>query len=128
MYYYFMCNIVIHTTREIEGDGILDIKMRKINFTIIFVLLFAKVFSQGCSDAGLCSIANAHLENNPDSSRRFSAALTLSVGVGEQSTIISQVILEINFSSTSSSTFQLKVPYTVVDGDLGNSSGTGDIS
>lgn len=129
MYYYFICNIVIHTTREIEGAGILDTKkMRKISFTIIFVLLFAKVFSQGCSDAGLCSIGNAHLENNPDSSHRFSAALTLSVGIGEQSTIISQVIPEINFSSTSSSTFQLKVPYTIVHGDLGNSSGTGDLS
>lgn len=99
---------------------------------ILFLLLFTGtnhfVFSQGCSDAGFCTIGALKPQQNADSIYRHQFNLSLSYGIGEQGTVILQAIPELNFSFFKNNSIQIKVPFNQVNGNLANTSGIGDIT
>ncbi len=84
--------------------------------------------SQGCSDAGFCTMGALNPTNNVDSSFRHKAKLSFSYGVGEQSTSHLHIIPELQLGFIRNNEVQIKIPYIYVDGDLGSNSGLGDLS
>ncbi len=103
--------------------------IRKIFFAFFILILHWKSSnSQGCSDAGFCTIGTLNPMNNLDSSFQHSAKLSFSYGVGEQSTTHIHLIPELRLGFIRNNEVQIKIPYIYVDGDLGSNSGIGDLS
>lgn len=93
---------------------------------IYFIPLHAK--SQGCSDAGFCTIGNLKPQSVVDTSFKHSASLSFTYGIGEQKTNIIQIIPELEFRVFKNNSVQVKIPYTSVTGNLGSNSGVGDLA
>jgi hypothetical protein len=105
----------------------------KIRFLCIscFCLISALTYSQGCSDAGFCTMGAM----KPD--QHFSKKLNLKLrsmelsfyrGTTTLTPIVKSVTADLNFSLNSKNTFQVKLPYQWVDGRLASTTGMGDIS
>ena len=92
----------------------------------MLISMAAKTFSQGCSDAGFCTIGSLAPSATNDSAFKHLAKLAFSYGIGEQSTTHVHVIPELEFSFFKNNTLQIKVPYISVNGNLGSNSGIGD--
>lgn len=97
--------------------------------TVIFVTQTAN--GQGCSDAGFCTMGAM----KPD--QHFSKKLNLKLRSMELSfyrgsttltPIVKSVTADLNFSLNGKNTFQVKLPYQWVDGNLGSTKSLGDIS
>lgn len=103
--------------------------IRKIFFAICILTLQSQISnSQGCSDAGFCTVGTLSPMNPLDSSFQHSARLTFSYGAGEQSTAHIHIIPELKLGLIRNNEVQIKIPYIYVDGDLGTNSGVGDLS
>ncbi len=103
----------------------------KKSISLIFLLLIIsilKVNSQGCSDAGFCTMGSLKHNEKNDSLKLNSAKVIFSYGIGEQGTTIIQTIPEVNFSLVKNNTIQLRLPYMFISGNLGNNNGIGDLS
>lgn len=99
----------------------------------ISILLFSPLllFSQGCSDAGFCTMGA--MKPNQQFSRKISPKLRSVelgqyIGVNKLSDVIMSYTADINIGLSSKYTVQVKVPYMVVLGKLANTNGLGDIS
>jgi hypothetical protein len=105
-------------------------------FTLsLFLFYSVQIFSQGCSDAGICSIGNlrtdaTHINFSKDPQKvpyKHSLIITPSISLGEQRTI--------NFTPSFDATFQLherflfnvKTGFNITSGNLGVSYGANDI-
>lgn len=90
-----------------------------------FVFLTYSAYSQGCSDAGLCSINLA----DEDSTNNNGVTLGLSntIGIGDESVLINSTGIELagKFSDFG---FVAKIPFTFTSGDLGQTNGVGDFT
>lgn len=88
-------------------------------------------FSQGCSDAGFCTMG-AMKPDQPYSKRIAvklqSAELSFYRGTTTLTPIIFVATADLNFSIKGRNTFQVKLPYQAVTGRLANTQGMGDIS
>ncbi len=97
---------------------------------LVFLGLLGEVRGQGCSDAGVCTagpIGELHaVTDSTASPTRHFARLSFSLAAGEEGTSILQVVPEVSIGVTDRLSFQLKVPYISVSGDLGSNSGLGD--
>lgn len=101
----------------------------KKSLSFIFLLLIIsilKVKSQGCSDAGFCTMGSLKHSEENDSLKLNTAKVILSYGIGEQGTTIIQTIPEVNFSLVKNNTIQLRLPYMFINGNLGSNEGIGD--
>lgn len=103
------------------------------NLTLL-LLLFASMrgFSQGCSDAGVCTagpIGQLALTSDSTGAKepRHFARLQYGYAVGEQGVVIMQVQPEIGIGLSERFGLQLKVPYVSASGNLGENSGIGDL-
>jgi hypothetical protein len=89
------------------------------------------VFSQGCSDAGFCTMG-AMKPDQPYNKRVAvklqSAEISLYRGTTTLTPIIYVATVDLNFSIKGKNTLQVKLPYSTVSGRLANTQGTGDIS
>ena len=101
---------------------------KRVVFTIILLSISIKSFSQGCSDAGFCTIGSLNPSMPSDTSFKHVAKLSFSYGIGEQSTTHIHLIPELDFSFFKNNTLQIKVPYISVNGNLGSNSGVGDVA
>jgi hypothetical protein len=97
--------------------------MKKICFLMLAFLLVYVAQSQGCSDAGACSIGG--LKNN---GKDQYIALNMLYGVGEQNVKIFGPQLEAVFKLGKKSGVQFKLPYIITSGNLGSTNGFGDIT
>ena len=98
---------------------------------LLFLLLIAfhnQARSQGCSDAGFCTIGSLQPQLLSDTAFKNTFKLSLSYGQGEQGVTIFQTIPEFEFRFFKNNSVQLKVPYYFINGNLGKVSGVGDIS
>src|SRR5262245_12060964 len=88
-------------------------------------------FSQGCSDAGFCTMG-AMKPNQPFSRklnlRLRSVEFSQYVGVNKIGDVIMSYTGDINIGLSSKYTVQIKVPYMIVLGRLANTNGLGDFS
>lgn len=102
---------------------------------IVPVFFFYNVFmgySQGCSDAGVCSVGSGHV-TEADSSRSGkstapSISLTASIGLGEEGTTIYQMVPELNIGINKRISIQARIPIMSIGGNLASVSGVGDVT
>lgn len=96
---------------------------------IITLLFFLKVsFGQGCSDAGACSVESLNFDNSESNSQKhLSLNIEQSFALGEKFVFISQTTAGIQYKLTKLNMLELRVPFIYTNGNLGNSSGVGDL-
>ena len=100
--------------------------------SVLLLLVFStKLFSQGCSDAGFCTMGAMK------PSQHFSKKINLKlrtievgqyIGVNKVGDVMMSYTADVNIGLSSKYTVQLKLPYMLVFGLLANTNGLGDIS
>lgn len=100
---------------------------------VIFLYAFlpSSALGQGCSDAGLCTMGSLKPNQFFDSKLKFrlnSIELSQTVGITPIQDRIYTTALDLNFIYGSRWNFQLKLPYQVVNGKLGDTQDFGDVS
>lgn len=105
--------------------------MRIFYFLLIFSLIQQNCFSQGCSDAGFCTMG-AMKPDQPFNKKVKLKLRTMEISFYRGTTSLTPIIYvataDMNFSLNNKTSFQVKVPYQAVQGRLANTSGMGDIS
>ena len=105
--------------------------MAKLIFYLAITLISEEVYSQGCSDAGFCTMGAMKPDqpfNKRVSLKLRSMDLSFYRGTTTLTPIVYVTTADFNFSLNRKNTFQLKVPYHHVEGKLGNTTSIGDIS
>lgn len=98
-------------------------------FTLIFIGHLT--FSQGCSDAGFCTMGAMKPDQNFSRETKFklrSLGIQYYRGKTTLSPVIDAVTLEFNFMVKQKYGIQVKLPYQYVEGTFGSNHGFGDIS
>jgi len=100
-------------------------------YVLLFLLMPSVLFSQGCSDAGFCTMGA--MKPSQNFSRKVnlklrSVELSQYIGVNTIGDIITSYTADINIGLSSKYTVQIKVPYMRVYGKLANTDGLSDIS
>jgi hypothetical protein len=110
--------------------------LNKIRNTFIIGILLTIIVSsysygQGCSDAGFCTMGamkpNQQVSHRMDTKLK-SIEFTSYTGYTKFHDLITTYIADFNFSLGKRMAFQVKLPYTFVNGSLANTNGMGDIS
>ncbi len=101
--------------------------------TLIVSIFFLSFFSygQGCSDAGFCTMGAMRPDQNYNKKAKFklrSLELNFYRGTTTLSPKITIATADINFGISEKLSFQVKVPYQMVKGSLGKTSGLADLS
>jgi len=99
--------------------------MKNIVLSACFVFIAMTAKSQGCSDAGFCSIGAMKSQSNAGE-KASSIGLSVTLGAGERSTTILIPQIEGRLFVGSKSYFELKIPVNRGSGDLGDHTGLGD--
>ncbi len=105
--------------------------MNKYLFIIVSLLLVTNYsYGQGCSDAGFCTMGAMKPDQSYSKKHNFKLR-AIEISQYRGATTLSPVVLvsNIDFSfSVKKTSFQIKIPYQSVSGNLGSTSGIGDIS
>src|SRR5688572_13022697 len=101
-------------------------------FIYAFTLLTAfNAFSQGCSDAGFCTMG-AMKPDQPFNKKIEFKLRSMEVSFYRGTTTLTPIVYvanaDLNFGINSKTSFQVKLPFQFVTGTLANTSGLGDIS
>jgi hypothetical protein len=100
-------------------------------FTFLTFLSSSNAFTQGCSDAGFCTMG-AMKPDQPFNKKikvtLRSMELSFYRGTTSLTPIIHVVTADMNFGLNSRTSFQVKLPYQFITGRLANTAGVGDIS
>lgn len=83
--------------------------------------------SQGCSDAGACSIGSMDEVSEDQQPPKLKLSYDQSFGLGEKFTIISTTSIIAEHQFLKSTSFVVRVPFIFTSGNLGNSTGIGDV-
>src|SRR6187402_3895650 len=101
---------------------------------LLFILVLytsVNALSQGCSDAGFCTMGAMKPDqpyNKKIQLKLRSMELSFYRGTTTTTPIIYVATADLNFSLNSKSSFQVKVPYTMVrSGNLGETEGISDL-
>lgn len=99
---------------------------------IIFSALTIRIgLSQGCSDAGFCTMGAMKPDQNFSRKIDFklrSAEIVYYRGKSTLTPVIESVSADLNFGFNAKTSFQVKIPYQRVTGRLGDTQGLSDIS
>jgi len=84
-------------------------------------------YSQGCSDAGLCSFNLADTDSLSSDEMRYTLGLSNTLGIGDESVLINSTGVEfgVNYSDFG---VIAKIPFTFTSGTLGQTNGLGDLT
>src|SRR6187549_2008643 len=107
--------------------------MKKGPLLFLALLACTPCFSQGCSDAGFCTMGAMKPDqpfNKKIQLRLRSIEISFYRGTTPKNVtpVIYVATADFNFSLNSKTSFQLKLPYQAVHGQLANTSSLGDIS
>lgn len=98
--------------------------------TLISVALFFPIssYSQGCSDAGACTLQlmGSNNSNQEEDMKYNSVTAGFSIGSGDNKTKIFTPFIEYTRILDSSMSLSGKFTYAYIDGDLGTNNGSGD--
>lgn len=98
--------------------------------TLLFLSCWSihQVRAQGCSDAGVCSAGVMTGEDfAEEEQKKFQVGAGYTLGQGDDATLVHSLILEGNYSFGSKTFLQLALPFHRVSGNLGDTSGVGDV-
>ncbi len=102
--------------------------MRLLLIALYLILQSLVLKGQGCSDAGACSIQTFDFEDDLSSpQRKISLSFDQNVALGEKFIFISQSTLGVQYSITSYTRVELRIPFIFTYGNLGYTSGVGDM-
>ncbi len=103
-------------------------KFTLFTFAISVMLISTQFsYSQGCSDAGLCSIDGGHSDmDNTTEKSNINLSLSNSIGIGDNSVLINSTGINVAYSADDF-TVSAGVPFAITSGDLGSTSGLGDV-
>lgn len=93
---------------------------------IIAFCCFTNIYSQGCSDAGVCSLGGLKADIN--NYHRSIITLNLQYGLGEQNVKIFTPQLEYLTRLSNKWSLQVKLPFVFASGNLGKVAAFGDIT
>ena len=100
--------------------------MKSFLLVLISIALSPALHSQGCSDAGFCSLGI--LKNNaPGTGKKYSIAIGASYGAGEQNTSSFNPYLEYSVKANKNFRYQLKITSVYANGFLGSNFNLGDV-
>ena len=96
---------------------------------LIFTFLYSnKVNSQGCSDAGACSIGSMDEEHTHETApKKIRLSYGQSIAWGEKFVFVSQTSITLEHRVLKNTSYVVRVPFIFTSGNLGNSSGVGDV-
>lgn len=94
-------------------------------FLLLLVLCSANVFSQGCSDAGFCSVGNTFQTAKPEYKNSIETGLGFAAGE-EDVTIFSSYVTYMR-QVNSRLALSMKLTFASADGELGSNANLGDI-
>ncbi|MEP1032741.1 hypothetical protein [Ekhidna sp.] len=105
--------------------------MRNVLAGFVFLICVSLTYSQGCSDAGFCTMGAMKPDQNY--SKRIAIKLrsiefNYYKGTSLLTPIIYAATVDFNLGINDYSSFQIKLPYQWVKGSLGETAGLGDIS
>jgi hypothetical protein len=102
--------------------------MRQI-FLVLFAFSASYGFSQGCNDAGICTFGDFGAIQTEQQQQKLNAEITYIFGLGEQENLINTLQLDQRFSILKDKgQIFLRLPFTYVYGNLGQTAGLGDVS
>jgi len=102
--------------------------MLRLLLSLFFLLTINVLFCQGCSDAGACSIESINFDESSNQKKSdISLNLEQTTGLGEKFVFISQTTAGIQYKATKSTFVELRVPFIFTSGNLGHTSGVGDL-
>jgi hypothetical protein len=107
------------------------LKFKLLTTGFVGLLFVANSYGQGCSDAGFCTMGAMRPSQIYTKAINFklrSAELTYGTAKTTLSPKIKVVTLDLNFGINEKTSFQIKLPYQWVNGNLGQTSGVSDIS
>jgi hypothetical protein len=103
----------------------------RVAIAVIFIFVFQNGFSQGCSDAGFCTMG-AMKPDQPFNKKLALRLRAIEISFYRGTTPLTPIIYvanaDLTFSLNSKTSFQVKLPYQVVHGRLAKTSGLGDVS
>ena len=97
-----------------------------LNFCLA-ILISSNLFSQGCSDAGFCTIGN--IQSNKDDTLKVKNkwSIFLTNGIGDQGVYVFTPGIQYEHTADSNWSFQSKITANYASGNLGNAVGLGDL-
>ncbi len=105
--------------------------MKKILTALVSLFISSFIYAQGCSDAGFCTMG-AMKPDQPYNKKIKVKLLSMEMSFYRGTTTLTPIVYvataDLNFSLNRKNTFQIKLPYQFVDGQLANTSSVGDIS
>ncbi len=102
--------------------------MRILLITVYIFIFSVFLYGQGCSDAGACSVNTFQFEQLTNvSKQKISLNFEQTMALGEKFVYISQSTLILEYNLTSSTSFELRTPFIFTYGNLGYTSGVGDL-
>ncbi|HNP19030.1 MAG TPA: hypothetical protein PKL31_11385 [Fulvivirga sp.] len=107
------------------------IKMKLLSLCFLGLVITTNSYGQGCSDAGFCTMGAMRPSQIYTKAINFklrSAELSYGTAKTNLSPKIKVVTLDMNFGINDKTSFQIKLPYQWVKGNLGETSGASDIS
>jgi hypothetical protein len=103
----------------------------KTRITIIILFTFlgsSQVFSQGCNDAGLCTMGDLDARGL-STGKKYNTQLSYTFGLGEKQSLINTVQFEQRFNLFDDrGQIFLKLPFHYIYGNLGQTYGVGDVT
>ena len=105
--------------------------MRTLLLTVLSSLFYWSGFSQGCSDAGFCTMGAMKPDqpfNKKIALRLRSIDLNFYRGTTTLTPIVYVATADMSFGLNSKNSVQVKLPFQHVEGRLATTSGAGDIS
>lgn len=100
--------------------------MKTLLLLLAGISLCPTLFSQGCSDAGFCSLGILK-NNSPGSGKKYSLAIGANYGAGEQNTSTFNPYLEYGVKINNHLNGQVKITAVYANGFLGSTFNVGDI-
>ncbi|NOT76546.1 MAG: hypothetical protein HOP08_16580 [Cyclobacteriaceae bacterium] len=105
--------------------------MMRIALTVVSILFSITAFSQGCSDAGFCTMGAMKPDQSFNKKIKFklnNMDLSFYRGTTTLTPVIYVATLDMNFSIFNKTTLQVKLPFQHVEGRLATTSSVSDIS
>ncbi len=103
----------------------------KISILLVITILItslntSSVYSQGCSDAGLCSFNLSPVDSTSDDVK-LTLGLSNTTGIGDEAVLINSTGFELG-ASFSDFGIVARIPFTFTSGTLGQTNGLGDLT
>ncbi|MBC7936524.1 MAG: hypothetical protein H7Y86_14335 [Rhizobacter sp.] len=94
--------------------------------TVIFSFLSNRGYTQGCSDAGFCTIGNLGQQSDASAAKQ-KISILLPFGLGDEDVLVFNPAIQYDNQLSKTWAVQAKITASYANGNLGNAGGPGDI-